>query len=220
MKEEQGLYSSSIEDACGSTGECYCVDCSVITAAASPPTGNEAAKDDNFSAVVTSDDLPRSDDLEDLCDCIETRLLLFQSSFDLFSDVRGSNPKSEQVEVFRPIQSAAKAETIDTTPKPTAQTKKKKSALKSCLKILEQGTCSVDEDLTADTSITLSGRRKSVVTSTFQCYPEDDVQADDKGDEVEATDGMRGVHFAEITVRTFACRLGDNPSTSKYTSTA
>jgi hypothetical protein len=217
--EQQGTYSSCAEDDC-TTSDCYSVtksvDHSVITAVSS--TGDDHGEDDNFS-VATNEDFPCSeqDFLEDLC-CdhhIETRLLLFQSSLDLFHDVGDRKPNSEQVEVSRPIKTVAKAETLDKTTKETA-----KSVLMGCLKVLEQETYSTDTD--ADTVFTASelsvtsGRGDTVdflgrTVTTFECYPEDDVQ--------EADDTVRGVDFAEITVRTFACRLGDNPSTSKYTST-
>lgn len=173
---------------------------------------NLMLKTENFS-VARSKDFSGHADLKDLCDHIETRLLLFQSSLDLFSDARDHSsrkPKPEQVEVSRPIETVTITETIDETPKPTAQMKKKKgSALKSCLRV-EQGTsCSTDGDVTAELSLT-SGQGKSVdsprsTVNFSQCDPQDD---DDAG-------GRSGVDFSEVTVRTFTCRLGDNPSTSK-----
>jgi hypothetical protein len=189
----------------------------------------------SFPVAPRSEDSSRHTDLEDLCDehIDTTSLLLFQSSLDLFKDVRSLDsfkdvrgslePKSEQVEVYyRPI----KAETINETPKETpksgAQRNKKKSVLKSCLSFrVEQGTCSTDGDFTAELSLTSGRGRKSVdiserTVNTFRCYPDNDVQADDKSDEDVQADDRRGVGFSEVTVRTFVCRLGDNPSTSKY----
>jgi hypothetical protein len=217
--EQQGTYFSSAEDDC-TASDSYSVanslDISVIST--DSPTGDEQVEDD-FS-IATNEDFPGSEDLlEDLCCCghIETRLLLFQSSLDLFHDVGGaSKPKSEQVdEASRPIKTVTKAETIDKTTKP---------ALMSCLKVLEQETCSSDTETATETDFTVSdlsltsGRGKTVdcfrrTGTAFECYPEDDVL------EV-ADDVVRGVDFAEITVRTFACCLGDNPSTSKSASTS
>jgi hypothetical protein len=187
------------KDDCTTTSDCHSlvtksVNNSVITAVS--PTGDDyLVEDDTFSAA-RSGDWSRHADVKGLCDHVETRLLLFQSSLDLFSDVRSPKPKSEQVEVSRPINKiVTKAETIDQTPQPAAQQKKKKSALKSCLRV-EQGTCSTDEDFSGN------------IVNTFQQWDqEDDVQADDRN----------SVDFSEVTVRTFACRLGDNPSASKYT---
>ena len=189
------LQKTSTEDDC--TTDCYSsvtksVDYSVIITAVRPTGYDHQVEDDNFSVARIGDLSRHAEDLKDLCDDNETRLLLFQSSLDLFSDVRGPKPKSEQVEVSPcPInKTVTKAETIDETPKetpkPEAQMKKKRSALKSCLRVrVEQGTCSTDEDVTAELSLK-SGRGKSV-------------------------------DFSDVTVRTFACRLGDNPSASKYT---
>jgi hypothetical protein len=222
--EQQGTYSSCAEDncpTCDSYSVTKSVDYSVITA--DSPTGDEQVEDHNNFSVATNEDFPgREDLLEDLC-CrghIETRLLLLQSSLDLFHDVGGaSKPKSEQVdEASRPIKTVTKTETIDKTTNETPT-----PALMSCLKVLQQETYSTDTDTDTDTDFTVSelsfksGRGKTVdcfrrTGTTFECYPEDGVL------EV-ADDVVRGVDFAEITVRTFACRLGDNPSTSKYTTT-
>ena len=219
LQIEQGTCYSCTED--------ECITDSVIEAEVSSPTGgddHQEVEDDNFS-VAGSENFFRHTDLKDLCDDhIDARLLLFQSSLGLFSDVRGAKYKSDQVlEVSpRPIKTEMIAETPKETPKPEAQMKKKRSALKSCLSFkVEQGTCSTDGDFTAELSLT-SGRGKSVdfssgsTVNTFHCDPEDDVQADDRSDDAQADD-RSGVDFSEVTVRTFACRLGDNPSTSKYT---
>ena len=210
LKTKHGTCSSA-EDDCTTTGDCCSsstksVDYSVVNTEVCPTGYDHQVEDDDFS-VARSEDLSRHAYLKDLCIHIETRLLLFQSSLDLFSDVRGPKPKSEQaVEVSpRPInETVTKAETIDETPKDSSKLtsqSKKKSTLKGCLRVrAEQGTCSTDEDVvTAELGLTL-GRGKSV-------NPEDDVQADNKS----------GVDFSDVTVRTFACRLGDNPSASKHT---
>jgi hypothetical protein len=173
-------------------------------------------EDDNFS-VARSERFTAAidEDLKELCGQIETRsrLLLVQSSLDLYNGVRVPEPKSEQVEVPRPIKTAVvvKAERIDETPKPAAQ-KKKQFVLKSCL-VLEQGTCSTDGDTTAELSFTSSGGRgksvdfsESTRMNALQFDREDDSQTDDRS----------RVDFSEVTVITFACRLGDNPSVSKY----
>jgi hypothetical protein len=204
------LILKTTDDDC-TTSDCYSVtksvNYSVVTAVS--PTGDDQVVNDNF-LVAMSEDYSGHADLKDLSDHIETRLLLFQSSLDLFSDVRGPKPKSKQVEASRPIKTVTKAETIDETPKAKAQMKNKKSALKSCLRA-EQETCSTDGDVTSELSLA-SGQGKSLdlsrssTVNTFQSDPEDDVQADDRS----------GVDFSEVTVRTFACRLGDNPSASKY----
>ena len=209
LEIEQRTGYSYTEDECNTD--------SVSEAAEVSPTGgddHQEVEDDNFS-VAGSKEFSRRLDLKDLCDDhVDARLFLFQSSLGLFSDVRGPKPKSEQVEVSPcPIKTETIAETPKETPKPEAPVKKKKFALKSCLSFkVDRGTCSSDGDFTADLSLT-SGRWKSVdlssgsTVNTFHCNPEDDVQADD----------MSGVYFSEVTVRTFACCLGDNPSTSKYT---
>ena len=153
-KTEQETYYSSKEDDC-TTSDCYSETKSVdysVSAAVSFTTGDEQVEDDNFSVVRSKDSLG-SEDLNNICDHIESSLLLFQSSMDLFGDVRGSGePKSEQAEVSHPIKNElTKAETTvhntpKETPKPTAQAKKK-----SCLKV-EQGTCSTDGDVTASSA--------------------------------------------------------------------
>jgi hypothetical protein len=103
---------------------------------------------------------------------------------------------SESISPDQDDSSITQAETIDKTSKPTAPTKKKKSALKSCFKVLlvEQGTCSTDGDLTAELSqprITTTGESVDfsgrTVTSTFQCYPEDDIKADDTSDDASSS---------------------------------
>lgn len=213
-KIEQGTYYSSAEGDCTNSDCCSetkSVDYSVIKALR-PTTGDERV-------VMSSKDYLGSEDLNDICDHIESSLLLFQSSMDLFSDVRGiGEPKSEQGEVSHPIKNElTKAETtVDKTPKETPKPKAYQIKKKSCLKA-EQGTCSTDGDVTAEFSLTsgwaesaldLSGN--TVNRPPFQgCNPEDDVQADDRS----------VVKFSEVTVRNFACRLGDNPSTSKCTTT-
>ena len=227
LEIEQRTGYSYTEDECNTD--------SVSEAAEVSPTGgddHQEVEDDNFS-VAGSKEFSRRLDLKDLCDDhVDARLFLFQSSLGLFSDVRGPKPKSEQVEVSPcPIKTETIAETPKETPKPEAPVKKKKFALKSCLSFkVDRGTCSSDGDFTADLSLT-SGRWKSVdlssgsTVNTFHCNPEDDVQADDMSGSVQADDRnddaqadvRSGVYFSEVTVRTFACCLGDNPSTSKYT---
>jgi hypothetical protein len=188
LKTEQGIYHSFAKD--------ERTDCSFITAVTKTSCttvhDDHQEEDANFP-VAKSEDCSRHTDLEELCsEHIDTpRLLLFQSSLDLFKDVRsfdlfkdgrGLEPKSEQVEVYyRSIKSGTIDETPKETPKPGAQMKKN-SVLKSCLNFrVEQGTCSTDGDFTAELSLNDS----------------------------------RFVDFSEVTVRTFVCRLGDNPSTSK-----
>jgi hypothetical protein len=232
LKTEQGkTCTTSTEDDC-TTSDCSSVaksvDYSELTAVSSffvsLPGDDQVEDADNFSVARSEDFSCIDEDLKELCCQIESRLLLFQSSLDLFSDVRDPKPKqSEQVEEVppRPIKTVllVKAETIDETPKPAAQKKKKQSAAsKSCLRSQhEQGACSIDLDTTAELSLASSRGRggKSIdfsdesTSNTFQFDEEDDSQADDRS----------RVDFSAVTVITFACRLGNNPSVSKCTST-
>ena len=237
LKTEQGTFSSTEDDSTASSSDCsyssatMSVDYSVITVV-SPIYPNP---NDYFSAG-TSGGCSRHADLMGRCyNILETGLLLFESSFDLFpDDARGPHPK-----VSGRIEPVINAETIDGTPKETpktitAQSQKKKSALKRrCLKTEQARTLSIVGDVTAELSLTPEqGKRvaffESTVNNAFQCDPEDGVQVEDKicalssarrtyarRTESERTVVGSGVDFSEVTVRTFACRFGDNPSVSK-----